>query len=222
MKESWMTTKSQHEKCNFKEQPMTAQLKINIAMPEAARHENRESAEIRLESKANLKIKLSEQLKRLKGKRARQPEKKRKFYKKNAFRRKKEKTENKRKEDHDWKTGERVGEAKKPGPPAVSTYCEARQGGGSCPGYPPSAKMRTCICGKRIHLNCNRDHNCGMREGRMENRNQKRTERQNGKQKAPQIPPNRSVPVETKLTTFTALLGKHVPVRVRPMQLENK
>ena len=79
-----MTTKSQHEKCNFKEQPMTAQLKINIAMPEAARHENRESVEIRLESKANLKIKFSEQLKRLKGKRARQPEKKRKFYKKNA------------------------------------------------------------------------------------------------------------------------------------------
>ena len=46
--------KSQHEKCNFKEQPMTAQLKINIAMPQAARHENRESAEIRLESRANL------------------------------------------------------------------------------------------------------------------------------------------------------------------------
>ena len=90
-----MTTKSQHEKCNFKEQPMTAQLKIKIAMPEAARHENRESVEIRLESKANLKIKLSEQLKRLKGKRARQPEKKRKFYKKNAFRRKKKKRKTK-------------------------------------------------------------------------------------------------------------------------------
>ena len=217
-----MTTKSQHEKCNFKEQPMTAQLKINRAMPEAARHENRESVEIRLESKANLKIKISEQLKRLKGKRARQPEKKRKFYKKNALRRKKEKTENERKEGHDWKTGERIGEAKKPGPPVVCTYCEARQGGGSCPGYPLSAKMQTCRCGKRIHLNCNRDHNCGMREGRMKNRNQKRTERQNGKQKAPQLPPKRAAPAETKLTTFTALVGKHVPVRVRPMQLENK
>ena len=61
-----------------------------------------------------------------------------------------------------------------------------------------------------------------MREGRMKNRNQKRTERQNGKQKAPQLPPKRAAPAEAKLTTFTALVGKHVPVRVRPMQLENK
>ena len=101
-----------------------------------------------------------------------------------------------RQRDYDWKNGERIGEAKKPGPPPVSTYCEAQQGGGRCPGFPPSAKMRTCVCGKKIHFNCNRDHNCDKEVG-----------------EARKLGPT---------TTKAVRVGRHEFFRVRAMKLENE